>query len=248
MKGLVLEPTVADEKVLVQFTAEEVVDRHLSVKTPKGYQAIVFIDEKAITRIPAGEEKRIIEKDKQYLNKKVRVAFIRSNVSSEMSWGFGNIRVNNERLQEAYTVGANGKYSVEIAEAGKLLNGFSNEKQITTDVIREKTITTIKNIGTEVLAKYFANTDTSIFEISAHVTEIRKEMINALKNETAFNTLGLKLHDLTVEGVHIPEEDLALITLWLKLKTTKSGFIGAISLTYYRKVKRTNLKVNSQRD
>ena len=32
-----------------------------------------------------------------------------------------------------------------------------------------------------------------------------------------------------------------------ELKTTKSGFIGAISLTYYRKVKRTKLKANNQR-
>lgn len=211
MKGIILEPTIADEKVLVQFTAEVSVDKHISVKSPKGYQAVVIIDEKAIARIPAGTEKKIIDYGKQWLNKKARIAFIRNNVSSEMSWGFGNIRVNNERLQEAYTVGANGKYSVEIAEVGKLLNGFSGEENITTEIIREKTIATVKNIGTAVLAKYFANTDTSIFEISAHVSEIRKEMIAALKNETAFNTFGLKLHDLTVEGVHIPEEDLALI-------------------------------------
>ena len=211
MKGIILEPTIADEKVLVQFTAEVSVDKHISVKAPKGYQAVVIIDEKAIARIPAGAEKKIIDYGKQWLNKKARIAFIRNNVSSEMSWGFGNISVNNDRLQEAYTVGANGKYSVEITEVGKLLNGFSDEENVTTDIIREKTIATVKNIGTSVLAKYFANTDTSIFEISAHTTEIRKEMIAALKDETAFNTLGLKLHDLTVEGVHIPEEDLTLI-------------------------------------
>lgn len=211
MKGIVLEPTIADEKVLVQFTAEISVDKHISVKAPKGYQAVVIVDEKAVARVPSGAEKKIIEYGKQWLNKKARVAFVRSQVSSDMAWGFGNIRVNNERLQEAYTVGANGKYSVEITEVGKLLNGFSGEENITTDIIREKTIATVKNIGTSVLAKYFANTDTSIFEISAHTTEIRKEMIAALKDETAFNTLGLKLHDLTVEGVHIPEEDLTLI-------------------------------------
>lgn len=211
MKGIVLEPTIADEKVLVQFTAEISVDKHISVKAPKGYQAVVIVDEKAIARVPSGAEKKIIEYGKQWLNKKARVAFVRSQVSSDMAWGFGNIRVNNERLQEAYTVGANGKYSVEIFEVGKLLNGFSGAENVTTDIIREKTIATVKNIGTAVLAKYFANTDTSIFEISAHTTEIRKEMIAALKDETAFNTLGLKLNDLTVESVHIPEEDLELI-------------------------------------
>lgn len=211
MKGLVLEPTIADEKVLVQFSAEISVDKHVSVKAPKGYQAVVIVDEKAIARVAPCTEKKIIEYGKQWLNKKARVAFVRSQVSSDMAWGFGNIRVNNERLQEAYTVGANGKYSVEITEVGKLLNGFSGEENVTTDIIREKTIATVKNIGTSVLAKYFANTDTSIFEISAHTTEIRKEMIAALKDETAFNTLGIKLNDLTVEGIHIPEEDLTLI-------------------------------------
>ena len=211
MKGLVLEPTIADEKVLVQFSAEISVDKHVSVKAPKGYQAVVIVDEKAIARVAPCTEKKIIEYGKQWLNKKARVAFVRGQVSSDMAWGFGNIRVNNERLQEAYTVGANGKYSVEIAEVGKLLNGFSGEENVTTDIIREKTIATVKNIGTSVLAKYFANTDTSIFEISAHTTEIRKEMIAALKDETAFNTLGIKLNDLTVEGIHIPEEDLTLI-------------------------------------
>lgn len=211
MKGFVLEPTIADEKVLVQFTAEISIDKHLSIKVPKGYQAIIIIDERAIARVPSGAEKKIIEYGKQWLNKKARVAFVRSNVSAEMAWGFGNIRVNNERLQEAYTVGANGKYSVEIIEVGKLLNGFSGEENVTTEIIREKTLTTIKNIGTSVLGKYFADTDTSIFEISAHTSEIRQEMIAALKDEVAFYTLGLKLHDLTVEGVHIPEGDLELI-------------------------------------
>ena len=104
MKGLVLEPTIADEKVLVQFSAEISVDKHVSVKAPKGYQAVVIVDEKAIARVAPCTEKKIIEYGKQWLNKKARVAFVRSQVSSDMAWGFGNIRVNNERLQEAYTV------------------------------------------------------------------------------------------------------------------------------------------------
>lgn len=211
MRKLILEPTIADEKVIVQFTGETSVDKHLFVKVPKGYQGVVIIEEKAIARIPAGEEKTITEYGKQWLNKKARVAFIRTNISFEMPWGFGNISVNNERLQEAYTVGANGKYSVEITEIGKLLNEFSGEENVTTETIREKTITTVKNGGTAVLAKYFANTDISIFEISAHILEIRKEMISKISGATAFNDIGLKLHDLTVDGVHIPDEDLALI-------------------------------------
>ena len=211
MKGIIFEPTIADEKVLVQFTAAATVDKRISVKVPKGYQGLVIIDEKAIARIPAGEEKRIIEYGKQWLDKKARVAFVRSNVFSDMPWGFGNIRVNNERLKEAYTVGANGKYSVEIVEAGKLLNAFSGEENVTTDIIREKTVASVKNIGAAVLGKYFAYTNTSIFEISAHLSEMREEMMKALIGAKAFNDLGLKLHDLTVEGVHIPEEDLELI-------------------------------------
>ena len=246
MKGIVLEPTIADEKVLVQFTAEISVDKHISVKAPKGYQAVVIVDEKAIARVPSGAEKKIIEYGKQWLNKKARVAFVRSQVSSDMAWGFGNIRVNNERLQEAYTVGANGKYSVEITEVGKLLNGFSGEENVTTDIIREKTIATVKNIGTALLAKYFANTDTSIFEISAHTTEIRKEMIAALKDETAFNTLGLKLHDLTVESVHIPEEeDLELIKSRINGGSSKAAQVHNDNSDFDDAILKINEKLNS---
>lgn len=144
MKRLVLEPTIADEKVLVQFTDKISVDKYAFVKAPKGYQAVVIIEEKTIARVPAGEGKRLLDYGKQWFNKKAQVAFIRSNVSAEMSWGVGNIRVNNKRLQEAYTVGANGKYSVEISEIGKLLNGFNGEENITTEIVREKTIATIK--------------------------------------------------------------------------------------------------------
>jgi len=221
MKDIVLAPTIADGDVLVQFTAEVSVEKNLAVKVPMGYTAIVCIGGRAEARIPSTEEKRIVDCGKQLLHKKCRIAFVRKTVSEEMAWGFGNINVNNERLQEAYRIGANGKYSVEIAEIGKLLNSFDGEENITTETIRNKTIATIKNVGTAILGKYFANTRTSVFEISAHVQDIRKELLSSLQKEVAFTALGLKLHDLTVDGIHIPEEDLAIIQNRLNANVTE---------------------------
>ena len=211
MKGLILEPTIADNEVLVQFTSEVTIDKYVAVRVPNCYQAVLIINEKVFARVPTTTEKKIIEYGKENLNKKCRVAFIRSNISPNMAWGFGNINVNNERLKEAYRVGTNGKYSIEITEIGKLLKCFDGEANITTEVIRDKTVDIIKNIGRSILGKYFENSNISVFEISSHTTDIRKEMISLLEKETAFTTLGLKIHDLTVDTIHVPDEDLAVI-------------------------------------
>ena len=111
---------------------------------------------------------------------------------------------------------------MEVKEAGKLLGSVSGDENVTTDLIREKTISIIKNVGTAVVAKHFTNSSTSIFEISAHLIEIRKEIIDALSGETAFDDLGLKLHDLTVDGIHIPDEDLELIRSRLNALTVEA--------------------------
>ena len=211
MKKVVLEPISHDEGVLVQFTDEVIVDKSLAFKVPNGFRAVVYLNEKSEFRIDPTVGKRLVDYGKQYLNAICRVAFIRDTLVPQIMWGFGNINVNNERLKEAYRIGVNGKYSVEIIEAVKLLKGLGGAKEITLDRIREETISTIRTIGTAILGKYFANTDISVFEIAAHQQEIREQLISSLKNETAFAVLGLKLRDLTVDGVHIPDEDLEQI-------------------------------------
>lgn len=211
MKKVVLEPTSREEGVLVQFTDPTVVDKALTIKVPSGFRAVVYLNERSVFRIEPTEGKRIVEYGKQYLDATCRVAFIRDTLAPQMMWGFGNINVNNERLKEAYRIGVNGKYSVDITEAAKLLKGLGGDNAITIDRIREETMPTIRTVGVAILGKYFANTDISVFEIAAHQDEIREKLLSSLKDETAFASLGLKLRDLTVDGVHIPEEDLDTI-------------------------------------
>lgn len=211
MKGIVLQPMIADDSVIVQFTANVTVDKNTLVKVPNGFQAIALINEKAAFRINAGADKKLVTYGKEYSGKQCRVAFVRTKPLSAMMWGFGDITVNNERLKENYRVGANGKYTVEISEIAKLINGFDVENNITTGMIREKTISILKNSGQTVLGKYFAKTDISVFEISAQTDNVRAELFNALKEEPAFLNIGVKLNNLTVEKIHVNEGDLELI-------------------------------------
>lgn len=211
MKGIILEPTISDENVIVQVTKDVIVDKQLQVKVPTGFQAIVFVDEKQSFRVEPTNGELIFKRDKSFLKKQCRVAFVRKKLLPSMHWGCGPVQVNNERLQEAYPVGANGKYSIEIKEIAKLFNGFDESENFTIDDVRERTISTIKNVGVAVLGKFFANTNISLFEISAHIDEIRKQMYESLLREPAFAELGVKIKDITVAGVHIPEEDVERI-------------------------------------
>lgn len=211
MKGIILQPTIADENVIVQFTQNVAIDKSMEVRVPNGYQAIAFIDEKVAFRVNAGADKKLITYGKEYLGRQCRIAFVRMKLLPAMMWGFGNIQVNNERLKEAYRVGANGKYTIEISEVAKLINAFNLETSITIDAIREKTISVLRNLGNDVLGKYFAQTDISVFEIASKIGDVRSDLFNALKDEVAFREIGVKLKDLTVEKIHVNEEDLELI-------------------------------------
>lgn len=211
MKGIMLEPLIADESVIVQFTDDIVVDKHTSVKVPNGFIAVVFIDERVAFKMDVTIGKRLVEYDKNYINKQCKVAFVRTKLLPPMMWGFGNIQVNNERLKEAYRIGANGKYVIEIADISVLIHAFYTETNVTIDMLREKTISVLKTIGTSLLGEYFANTAISVFEISAHTNELRQSLFNFLSKEPTFGELGIKLKDLTVDGVHVNEDDLNLI-------------------------------------
>lgn len=211
MRGIILQPMIADENVIVQFTQSVTIDKNMIVKVPNGYQAIVFIDEKVAFRVNAGADKKLVSYGKEYAGCRCRIAFVSTKLLPAMMWGFGNIQVNNERLKEAYRVGANGKYTIEISEVAKLVNAFDLETNIAIDAIREKTISILRNLGNAVLGKYFAQTDISVFEIASKIGDIRSELFNALKDEGAFCELGVKLKDLTIEKIHVNEDDLELI-------------------------------------
>ncbi|MCH5159024.1 MAG: SPFH domain-containing protein [Clostridiales bacterium] len=211
MKGIVLEPMIADENVVIQFTDVIETDKNTTVKVPNGFIAVVFIDERVAFKLDVCVGKKLVDYGKEYIRKQCKVAFVRTKPLPQMMWGFGNIQVNNSRLKEAYRVGANGKYGIEISEMAKLIHGFYTESNITIETLREKTISIIKTVGTSVLGSYFADTDISVFEISAHTNELRNTMLNALSQESAFAEIGIRLKDLTVDGIHVNEEDMQLI-------------------------------------
>ena len=72
-------------------------------------------------------------------------------------------------------------------------------------------IALLRSVGIPVLSGCFANTTVSVFEISSLLGNIRKQMQNALTEETKLNVMGIRITALTVAGIHVNEEDLELI-------------------------------------
>ena len=200
MKKSILQPMIADESVIVQFTDTVVFDKAIAVTVSNGYTAYVFADEKAQFRIEPCSEKKIVSYGKELLGKNGRIAFVRTKPLPPMAWGFGNIQVNNERLKEAYRVGANGKYATELSQPTKMIACFPAGEDITVDALRERTISAVKNIGVSLLGTYFAGTEISVFEIASCMNDFRAKFLKALQAEPVFTDMGLTVKDLTVEG------------------------------------------------
>lgn len=211
MARKVLRPMISDESVIVQFTDTVIFDKSIAVTVPNGYLAFVFADEKALFRIEPCMEKKIISYGKELLGKSGMVAFVRTKPLPPMAWGFGNIQVNNERLKEAYRIGANGKYAVELLQPAKLISYFNTDEDITVEKLREITISAVKNIGVSLLGTYFTGTNISVFEIASCMNDFRVKFLKALREEGVFADMGLIVKDLTVDGVHVPEEDIESI-------------------------------------
>ena len=211
MKKSILQPMIADESVIVQFTDTVVFDKAIAVTVSNGYTAYVFADEKAQFRIEPCSEKKIVSYGKELLGKNGRIAFVRTKPLPPMAWGFGNIQVNNERLKEAYRVGANGKYATELSQPTKMIACFPAGEDITVDALRERTISAVKNIGVSLLGTYFAGTEISVFEIASCMNDFRAKFLKALQAEPVFTNMGLTVKDLTVDGIHVNEEDIEKI-------------------------------------
>lgn len=211
-KKVVVQPLALNEDILIQISAPTEITKHTRITVPTQYKAIAFIDSKPLFRIDPCIEKDFIKTyGKEYLGEYVRVAFIASRPLVQTAWGFGNIQVNNERLKEAYRIGANGKFAIEITDYGKTIQAFPNVDVITIDQIREKTISTIKTVGTPILGEYFSKTSTSVFEMSSLISDFRDKFMDALQNERIFDSMGIKISMLTVDGFHANEDDLELI-------------------------------------
>ena len=211
-KNYTIEPIPANEDVLIQISEPMVISKKTKVSVPTHYKAIAFIDQKPLFRIEPCINKEFVKTyGKEYVGKQLRIAFVANRTLAQSAWGFGNIQVNNDGLKEAYRIGANGKFSIEIVDYAKMIQAFPNTKAITIDQVREKSISTLKTVGTPIIGEYFAKTSTSVFEMSSLVADFRDKFMTALQDEKVFATMGIKVSTLTVDGFHANEDDLELI-------------------------------------
>ena len=201
-----------DETALVQFSQLVEITKKTTVTVPPNYRAIAFIDGKPLFRIEACEKKQFVKADKkEYLGQNLKIAYIASHSFAQSPWGFGNIQVNNSALKEAYRVGVNGKFSVDVTDYTKLISAFPTKDVITADDVREKCISSIKTVGTPIVADYFSKTETSVFEMSSLTSDFRTKFSEALMEEKIFSDLGIKISLLTVDGFYANEDDLKII-------------------------------------
>ena len=80
MKEIILQPMVSDEKVIVQFTQNVIIDKNTVVKVPNGFKAIILIDEKVTFRMNDGATKKLIEYGKGYIGKRGKIEIGRAHV------------------------------------------------------------------------------------------------------------------------------------------------------------------------
>ena len=211
-KNYTVEPIAVNEDVLIQLSSPVEISKKTKISVPNQYKAIAFIDQKPQFRIEPCINKEFVKSyGKEYIGKQLKIAFISNRTLAQSAWGFGNIQVNNEGLKEAYRIGANGKFSIEITDYAKLIQAIPNENTITIDQVREKSISTIKTVGTPILGEYFSKTSTSVFEMSSLIADFREKFIIALQSEDIFSNMGIKISTLAVDGFHANEDDLELI-------------------------------------
>ena len=211
-KNYTVEPIAVNEDVLIQLSSPVEISKKTKISVPNQYKAIAFIDQKPQFSFEPCINKEFVKSyGKEYIGKQLKIAFISNRTLAQSAWGFGNIQVNNEGLKEAYRIGANGKFSIEITDYAKLIQAIPNENTITIDQVREKSISTIKTVGTPILGEYFSQTSTSVFEMSSLIGDFREKFITALQDEKIFANMGIKISVLTVDGFHANEEDLELI-------------------------------------
>lgn len=211
-KKYFIEPVESANDVLIQISAPQKINKKTKLTVPQHYKAIAYVDQKATFRVEPCVAKEILDVyGKEYKDKQLRVAFIANRTLAQSAWGFGNIQVNNEALKEAYRIGANGSFCVEVTDYEKLIALFPNENIITAEMVREKCISTLKTVGVPIIGEYFAKTQTSVFEMSTLVTDFRDKFLKALATEKIFGTMGIKITVLTVNGFYANEDDLEVI-------------------------------------
>jgi hypothetical protein len=207
-----VEFDASGEEVIAAFTESVTVNKKTAITVPRYCKAFVYIDDKLAFRTePCADLNIAREYGKEFIGRTMKAAFVSAKALPQLAWGFGNIQVNNTRLKEAYRIGANGKYVVEVVDFMKLIAAFPTADEITVEKIKDKTLSIVKTVGVPILSGFFAFTDISVFEINSKVNEIREAMLQKLKEESLFGTYGIRITAVTVDALHVNEDDIEII-------------------------------------
>ena len=201
MRKLILEPVIASEDVIVQFTAAQEIAKNILITVPSSFKAILYINEEALVRVDEinkGSIYKLLGKDKSYLGKSLKVAFIRTNKLPQLEWGFGLINVKTD--EEKYIIGANGEIQVKIADRIKLINSFGLQKNIDLDMLAVKVKGYIKNVGTAIFGSFLNDNKVSYDETDKYIANLRNKMKTELESEKIFKELGIEIEDLNIRS------------------------------------------------
>jgi hypothetical protein len=201
-----------NKEFIVQFSEKHTLTKDLILTVPRGYTAIAYVDGKALFKSTQCTNKVVIKQiGKEYLGKEIQFAFYSPHIRPEISYGFGPINVNNARLKEAYRVGINGKMNLEIQDYIKLINQFAFTNNISVEMIRENILPLIKSVGIPILSACFVDTMISVFEIDSILGDIRDKMAQSFVKENALEALGIHVSSVSINQIHVNEEDLEMI-------------------------------------
>lgn len=207
-----LYPVISSNDAIVQFTSDVKLNKNVFINVPSDFTAYVFIKQKLSARIDSCDETNLLKYvGKEFKDASVKVGFAKKTELPLIPWGFGEINVKNEKLAETYRVGTNGKYSIKITDFAKLIKSFGTEENISVEKVSNKAKSIITTVGKPLLSKFFADTMVSVFEINSLTDKLREQMLEAFKKEPSFNNSGIAICDLTINGIHVNEEDMDLI-------------------------------------
>ena len=202
----------AGNQSLICFTRHCTVSKDNTITVPRNYVGLLYVDGKPKSKITECSNENLVKKFGSGLKKEdIQIAFYSEKQIFPVRWGIGGIQVNNDRITDAYSVGVNGIVTCSIKDPVSLINYFSKDTDITTDDIWKKVLPIIVNNGVPVLSDYFASKQVSIFEINAELANIRAKMVELIQGEKIFNDMGLKVEDVTLNSIYVPEEDITRI-------------------------------------
>ena len=209
---VLLAPTFDSEDILIEYSKPVKLDKNVYITVPSDYIAYFASDEVYVAKISNCKEASLLKiVGKDFYHTEVKIAFIKNIKLPLEPWGFGEIRVVSEKLHLTYNVGCNGKYQLQITNPNRLLRAFSNHKSVSIKMIKEKTKPLLEPVARPIISKYFVEHQLDAFEIDSKLDEIRNALSKALTKEDLFKDYGLKIKEITINGIYIPDSDMEKI-------------------------------------